>query len=167
MKLEGVSGPNYIPPSFLKSLGPLALQELLSIFDSSFSLAHCPRIWRVVIIISLFKAGKSPSEVASFYPISLTSFVVIFLERIFASRLYYISKTNKMFGRFQAGFRKGQSCEDQITWITQAIEDGFQQRPMKRSLMTILGFSKAYDTVWGEKLLLQMLNIGIPSPFIC
>ena len=87
MKDKGAAGPDNIPPSFLKSLGPLFLQELLSIFNASFSLAPCPRIWRVAIIIPLLKAGKSPSEVASFRPISLTSCVVKFLERILADRL--------------------------------------------------------------------------------
>ena len=72
-----------------------------------------------------------------------------------------------MFSRFQAGFHKGRSCEDQITRIVQAIEDGFQQRPMKCSVLILLDFSKAYDMVWREKLLLHMLNTGIPSPFIC
>ena len=72
-----------------------------------------------------------------------------------------------MFTRFQAGFRKGRSCEDQITRIVQAIEDGFQQRLMQRSVLTLLDFSKAYDTVWREKLLLHMLNTGIPPTFIC
>ena len=66
-----------------------------------------------------------------------------------------------IFSRFQAGFCKGRSCEDQITGIVQAIEDDFQQRPMKRSVLTLLDFSKAYDTVWREKLLLHMLNTGI------
>ena len=42
MKGKGAAGPANIPPSFLKSLGPLTLQELLSFFNSSFSLAHCP-----------------------------------------------------------------------------------------------------------------------------
>ena len=51
MKGKGAGGPDNIPPSFLKSLGPLALLELLSIFNSSFSLAHCPQIWRVATII--------------------------------------------------------------------------------------------------------------------
>ena len=78
MKGKGAADPDNIPHSFLKALGPLALQELLSIFNSSFSLAYCPRIWRVAIIIPLLKAGKSPSEVASFCPISLTSCVVKF-----------------------------------------------------------------------------------------
>ena len=88
------------------------------------------------------------------------------LERIIADHLYYITETNNMFSRFQAGFRKGRSCEDQITRIVQAIEDGFQQCPMQRSVLTLLDFSKAYDTVWREKLLLHMLNTGIAPTFI-
>ena len=166
MKGKGAAGPDNISPSFLKSLGPLALQELLSIFNSSFSLAHCPRIWRVATIIPLLKAGKSPSEVALFRPISLTSCVVKLLESIIAGRLYYIAETNNMFSRIQAHFRKDRSCEDQITQIVQAIEDGFQERPMQRSVLTLFDFSKAYDTVWREKLLLHMLNTGIPPTFI-
>ena len=43
-------------------------------------------------IIPLIKAGKSPSEVASFCPISLTSCVVKLLERIIAHRLYYTAE---------------------------------------------------------------------------
>ena len=58
MKGKGAAGPDNIPPSFFKSIGPLALRELLSIFNSLFSLAHCPQIWRVVIIIPLLKTGN-------------------------------------------------------------------------------------------------------------
>ena len=106
MKGKGAAGPDNIPPSFLKSLGPLALQELLSIFNSSFSLAHCPQIWRVAIIIPLNKAGKSPSEVASFRPISLTSCDVKLLEHILADRLYYIAEANNIFSNSKLVFIK-------------------------------------------------------------
>ena len=75
IKGKGAAGPDNIPPSFLRSLGPLTLQELLSTFKS-FSVAHFLWIWRVATIIPLLKAGKSSSEVASFRPISLTSCVV-------------------------------------------------------------------------------------------
>ena len=37
---------------------------------------------------------------------------------------------------------------------------------MQRSVLTLLDFSKAYDTVWKEKLLLHMLKTGIPPSFI-
>ena len=123
MKGKGTADPDNIPPSFLKPLGPLAHQELLSIFSSSFSLADCPRVWRVATIIPLLKAGKPPSEIVSFCPISLTSCVVKLLERILADRLYYIAETNNMFSQFQASFYKGRTCEDQITRIVLAIED--------------------------------------------
>ena len=112
MKGKRAVGPDNIRPSFLKSLGPLALRELLSIFNSSFSLVHCPQIWRVASIIPLLKARKSPIEVASFCSISLMSCVIKFLERILADRLYYIAKTNNLFSWFLAGFCKVHSCED-------------------------------------------------------
>ena len=173
MEGKGAAGPSQVAWPFssclalLKSLGPLAHQELLSIFNSSFSLAHCPQIWRVATIIPLLTTGKYPSEVASFHPISLTSCVVKLLECILFDYLYYIAETNNLFSQFQASFRKGRSCEDQITGIVQAIKDGFQQQQMKRSVLTLFYFSKAYNMVWREKLLLYMLDTGIPSTFIC
>ena len=112
MKGKGAAGPDNIPPSFLKSLRPLALQELLPIFNSSFSLACCPRIWIVATIIPLLKAGKCPCEVASFRPISLTSCIVKLLECILADHLYHTAKISNLFSRFQASFHKGQGCED-------------------------------------------------------
>ena len=109
---------------------------------------------------------RNPPVKSPFRPISLTSCAVQSLERILADRLYYIAETNNLFSQFQVGFRKGRSCDDEITWIIQTIKDGFQQRPMKRSVLIFFNFNKAYDTVWREKLLLHMLDTGIPSTFI-
>ena len=106
-------------------------------------------------------------KVASFRPISLTSCVVKPLECILADPLYYFAKTNNLFSQFQVGFRKCQSCKDQITWIVQVIEDGFQQCLIYHSVLTLLAFSKACNTVWREKLLFHMLDTGISSTFIC
>ena len=147
MKGKGAPGPDNIPPSFLKSLGSFVLQELLSIFRSSFLLAHCPCISKVATTIPLLNAEKSPNEALSFCPISLTSCVVKLLERVLADCLYYIAETNNFFSRLKAGFPKGRSCEDQITRIVQAIKALFQQSPMQRSVLILLDFSRAYDTV--------------------
>ena len=45
----------------------------------------------------------------------------------------YSCWSSLLYCQFQAGFCKGRSCEDQITWIVQEIEDGFQQCLMERS----------------------------------
>ena len=37
---------------------------------------------------------------------------------------------------------------------------------MQRSVLALIDFSKRYDTVWRETLLLHMLDTGIPSTFI-
>ena len=128
-KCKRAAGPDDISPTFLKLLNPLALQELLSIFNVSFHHADCPLIWRVSII-PLLTAGKSPSDVAYFRPVSLISCTVKLLEGIIANQLYCITKSNHLLSCFQAGFCKDRSCEDHILCIVQAVEDGFQQHPM-------------------------------------
>ena len=76
------------------------------------------------------------------------------------------AETKNLFSRFQAGFGNSGSCEDQIPQIVKAIEDNFHQRPMQSSVLTLLDFSKAYDKIWRERLLLNMLDAGILSTFI-
>ena len=162
MKKKGAAGPDDIPPTFLKALGPVALAELLDMFNTSFLTGTVPQAWRNAIIIPLLKAGKSASDLASFRPISLTSCVAKLLERVVAERLHHLAETNHWFNEQQAGFRKGRSCEDQIIRLTQAIEDGFQQKKTRKSVLVLLDFSKAYDTVWRERLLLSMYEKAVP-----
>jgi hypothetical protein len=88
------------------------------------------------------------------------------MERMIADRLYHLAETNSWFNPQQAGFRKGRSCEDQIVRIAQAIEDNFQKSPMNRSILVLLDFSKAYDTVWRERLLISMLDKGVPAEHV-
>ena len=81
MKRKGANSSDHILPTFLKSISPVTLRGLLSIFNASFHYVDCPRIWRVVII-PLLKAGKSPSDVVSFWPIvrPIISDIVSFLR---------------------------------------------------------------------------------------
>ena len=166
MKTKGAAGPDEISPSFLKALGPNALAELLAIFNISFKSGITPHAWRSAIIIPLLKQGKPASDLASFRPISLTSCVGKLLERMIADRISHLAETGNLLDAQQAGFRKGRSCEDQIIRITQAMEDGFQQKKSQRSVLVLLDFSKAYDTVWRQRLLLTMHEKGIPLPIL-
>ena len=84
------------------------------------------------------------------------------MERMVAERLYHIAETSNMLNAQQAGFRKGRGCDDQIARVIQTIEDGFQRSPFQRSCLALLDFSKAYDMVWKEKLLVTMMDKGVP-----
>ena len=50
--------------------------------------------------------------------------------------------------------------------MVQAIEDGFQKKSMEKSVMVMLDYSKAYDKVWQQRLLLSMADKGIPMKFL-
>ena len=162
MKKKGAAGKDDIPPSFLKNLGPNAKKELLEIFNVSFRTGKIPASWTHAIIIPLLKTGKPASQIASYRPISLTSCLVKTLERMVNNRLYYIAETKGWITNTQAGFRKQRSCEDQILRINQSISDGFQAKPAKRTILVLLDYSKAYDRVWRQDLMLDMINMGVP-----
>ena len=83
-----------------------------------------------------------------------------------AERLCLLADKNHWFTSLQAGFRKGFSCEDQTIRLSQAIEDGFQRRPMNRAVMVLLDYSKAFDTVWRARLLLSMSEKGVPLEYV-
>ena len=137
---------------------PQHLQQIISF----------PWIWSITVIIPIFRASKSASNVASYHPICLTSCIVKLLECILAD-LYYITETKQLFSCscLWSDFQKGRSCKDQILQIKQAIEDGFQWKSMQQSVLVLLNLSKAYNTVWREKLLLYMLDMGISATIVC
>ena len=166
MKERAAAGPDEIPPRFLKELGRAATDLLLVIFNRSWDEGFCPQSWRDAEIIPLLKKGKPASRPDSYRPVSLTSCVAKTMERMVASRLSFLAEREGWWCEDQAGFRKLRSCEDQVLRISHTISDGFQERPSKRGVMVLLDYSKAYDTVWREELLLGMLRKGVPERLV-
>ena len=109
MKSRGAPGPDNIPPTFLKHLGPRASSRLLRIFNVSLRNSEVPQMWRNATIIPLLKSGKSPSELASYRPISLTSCIMKLLERMISENLPGGSRTISSVLPGQTGVRKSSS----------------------------------------------------------
>ena len=164
MKSKGAAGPDGISPPLIKHLGPRALNLLLRMCNISLSSGTVPQLWKNATIIPLLKANKPPSELGSFRPISLTSCVGKVMERMLSERIYNLAETQGWWSEHQAGFRKGRGVEDQIIRVTQAVSDGFQEK--KRTVMVLLDFSKAYDTVWRQRLLLSLADKGLPGSYV-
>ena len=152
MKPKGAPGRDRIAPRFINSLGPVALSFMLTIFNDSWCSGSCPLLWREAIIIPLLKKGKPASQINSFRPVSLTSCVAKTMERMVANRMSNLAERSGWWCEDQAGFRSMRSCEDQVLWLSQSISDGFQSKQASRTVLALLDFSKAYDTVWRERL---------------
>ncbi len=52
-----------------------------------------------------------------------------------------------------AGFRKNRSCDYQILCLTQLISYRYQATKPKKTVLTLLDYSKVFSHVWREDLL--------------
>ena len=166
-KSGGAEGADGISPRFLKGLGKVAKEFTLNCLNHSWREGQCPQSWRDAVIVPVLKGGKPAGAIDSYRPISLTSCLGKVLERMVANRIKHLAESQGLWCEDQSGFRGLRSAEDQVLRITQSVSDGFQNAPRSlRTVMALLDFSKAYDTVWREDLLDILLEAGIPFPYI-
>ena len=152
-------GPDKITNEMLLHLGTRAKTQLLKIFNNSWKTGHVPQIWREADMVPIHKKGKDRAKVDSYRPISLTSCVGKLMERLINTRLTWHLEKNNIISPEQAGFRQHRSTEDQVAYIAQKIEDGFQDK--KHTLTIWIDMEKAFDKVWKEGLKLKLQKSGV------
>ena len=160
------TGPEKVAYPMLKHLPCSGMDFLLHIFNLSWPSHSFPSIWKTSSIIPIHKMGKTLHSPASFRPISLSSCVSKYFERIILSRLLFFLESNSIFSPRQAGFRRGRSTLDQILYLSQFISDGFNKpRPGFRTILSTTDFSKAFDSVRHPLLFHKLISAGLPPFF--
>ena len=152
-------GPDKITNEMLQHLGINAKKTLLNISNKSWQTGTVPQCWREAIMVPIHKKGKDRRKVDSYRPISLTSCFGKLMERLVNTRINGHLESNNLLSSKQAGFRQHQSTEDQVTYIAQAIEDGFQAK--KHTLAVWIDMEKAFDKVWKYGLRLKLQQSGV------
>ena len=76
--------------------------------------------------------------------------------RNIADRLYAFVKSNNLLSNLQAAFQRNLSCENQILKVRQLIEGGFQMKKPECFILVLMDYSKKFDQVWRQKLLLSL-----------
>ena len=153
------AGPDDIHPRLLKRLPEVAIRRYWRLFNKSFERAEVPQNWRRARIIPILKAGKDAANIGSYRPVSLTSCVGKWCERVLASRIRFKMESSGKLSKWQAGFRVGRSVEDQLLRLTQDIDDGFQER--EKTVLALFDFARAYDKVWRDALCWKLMEFGI------
>ena len=152
-------GPDNITNDMLAHLGMQAKKKLLGLFNTSWKTGLIPSIWKKAILIPILKAGKPRNKGNSYRPISLTSCMCKLMERMVNKRLMWYLERNKILMDEQAGFRQFRSTEDQIAYIAQTIEDGYQRQ--QHTATVWVDMEKAFDKVWKKGLVLQLMQAGV------
>jgi len=90
------------------------LISLLVLFGLIIGMKHS-------IIIPIIKPNKTKSDPNSYRPISITSSLCKIMERLVTTRLSFFLESKRLLTPYQAGFRKGRSCLDQMMCLQDKI----------------------------------------------
>ena len=159
MKTKKAPGPDGITGEMIKHLGACSRAVLLKIFNHSWIKGVVPAVWKEAIVIPVPKKGKDKKNPRSYRPISLLSCVGKLLERMINRRLINHPESNNVLSPTQTGYRKHRSTEDQLAYLAQNIEDAFQEK--RKVLAVFFDLSNAFDKVWKEGLLVNLLRTGV------
>ncbi len=112
--------------------------------------------WKKSNITPVHKKGSKHAP-SNYRPISLTSVVVKTFERIIHNELSAFLSENNLLSLSQHGFRPNHSCQTQLL-------EALIHNPAHQSTsihIIFLDFSKAFNTVPHERLLIKFDNLGI------
>ena len=160
-------GVDEVEVAMLKRLGMKMMELWRKIFNKSMTEGLVLGKWKKAEMIPLLKDGKDPKDPGSYRPVSLTSAVVKWLERVLVNRMYFWMERDKVINNWQAGFQRGRGTEEQVLRMVQDIQDGHEERGgHERTLVVTLDCSKAYDRVDRVRLIERMMDEGMPGPLV-
>ena len=151
-------GPDELHPRVLKELATELGPVFVHLFQQSIDTGEIPKEWSLANICPLFK--KSDRSLACNYrPVSLTCVPCKLLEHIVCSNIMAHLDEYKLLSDRQHAFRKGHSCETQLTTV---INDWAKILDNRGQVDTfILDFEKAFDTPPHELLKSKLFRYGI------
>ncbi len=87
-----------VPTKLLKELLPVAEEPLLNIINSTLSLVHIPKLFKLAVIMPLIKKPKlDPCELANYRPISNLMFMSEILEKVVSAQLCSFLQKKRYF----------------------------------------------------------------------
>ena len=163
---DSAPGDDQITNSIIQHLPENAKEILLNLFNESIDKDYFPSTWKKATITPILKPGRDAKHFDSYRPICLTSCLGKVLERMVKNRLTHFLETKNILCPEQAGFRRMRSTQDQVMKITQEVADGLNHKPGKRTILALIDFSRAFDTVWHKGLLDKLIGYEIPTCMI-
>ena len=152
------AGPDAIRPLVLKELRRTIAPALCTIFSRSYKTGQVPGDWRTANIAPIFKKGCR-NTAANYRPVSLTCICSKLMEHIMVSQISNHLDKQKILSPYQHGFRVGKSCETQLIEFIEDLHDHLRNKVEVDAV--VMDFSKAFDKVAHNRLLLKLHDCGI------
>ena len=154
-------GKDMITNELLKHLNANMINELLYLYNTSWSTGLIPKPWKHSILIPLLKPGKDSKELDSYRPIALLPTIAKLMEKLIANRMHYWLEKNGKLKKFQCGFRKNLSTTDVLLQFDYNIKKALSVN--NYTVVIYIDLEGAYDKVWHIGLLNKMKLMNTPS----
>lgn len=158
MKLSSATGPDEINSKILKNAKEPVSTMLALLFAQSLASSIIPIKWKLGKIVPTFKSGNRTSPL-NYRPISITSVPSKILEHVIFSHIINHLERHHFLSNSQHGFRKGLSCETQLSSFTHDLHVNLDSNI--QTDVIFLDFEKAFDKVPHHRLMhkLSLLNL--------
>ena len=117
-----------------------------------------PRDWISANVVPIFMRDDRHKP-ANYRLISLTSLIVKIMEKLIHSHIVSYMESKNLLNFFQFGFHSSHSTVDLLLRVTHDMALPLEGHSSLHCLL--LGFSKAFDSVPNERLLLKLDAVGI------
>jgi len=155
LKIHIAAEPDSISLRLLREVADIIAPALTHIYQTSLDTGTVPTDWRTANIVPIFKKGDK-SKSSNYRPVSLTAICSKMLEHIIHSNVMdHLTYYNILSDRFRAR----RSCETQLFVTIQELAK--TQSEGKQIDAILLDFSKAFDKVPHNRLLLKLDHYGI------
>ena len=146
---------NEMIKSTISEMSPLLLKTFNYVLDTGIF----PDSWKTGCNVPIYKSG-CPTNPNNYRGITLTSTLGKLFCQILNTRICNYLEENDLYTNKQAGFRKNMRTSDQIFVINSLINEITKDKN-SRLYCCFVDFSKAFDNVCHEAMLLKLAKIGI------
>ena len=162
LKTDKASGPDGIPPRFLKEFADELAPVLCHLFCLILISCTYPSSWKHALVQPVPKKGDR-SNSSNCRPIALTSAVAKVFETLLNSHFIKHLESNNLLSDHQYGFRKARFTGDLLSYLTHTLSPSLWN--FGESFVVALDISKAFDRVWHKALLVKLLAYGFTPSF--
>ena len=165
LKVSKAHGHDEISIRMLKLCESAITEPLYFIFKICLSSNTFPDVWKKANVIPVHKKGDK-QVLKNYLPVSLLPICDKIFEKILFNALYSFFEDHKLLNLCQSGFKKNDSCINQLVSITHEIYSAFDCNPSLEVRGIFLDLSKAFDKVWHDGLIYKLKSLGISGSLL-